>query len=133
LEGFDELNNTKIEIDKALKKTIFENKLIIVVTCRPRYALYSDFLKCFGMHEVINICPFNKQQRDEYINQSVEIFKRLKGKITDFETFETAQEYVEVLEQQQSLKELAQVPSTLSLVLTILPKIKTELNKNKQS
>ncbi len=85
------------------------------------------------MHEVINICPFNKQQRDEYINQSVEIFKRLKGKITDFETFETAQEYVEVLEQQQSLKELAQVPSTLSLVLTILPKIKTELNKNKQS
>jgi hypothetical protein len=42
------------------------------------------------------------------------------------------QEYIEVLEQQQSLKELAQVPSTLSLILTILPNIKTELNKNNQ-
>jgi hypothetical protein len=63
----------------------------------------------------------------------VTVFKRLKGKITDFETFETAQEYIEVLEQQQSLEELAQVPSTLSLVLTILPKIKTELKKNNQS
>jgi hypothetical protein len=104
-----------------------------VVTSRPRYALYSDFLKCFGEHEVINICPFNKQQRDEYINQSVEFFRRLKGKVTDFETFDTAQEYIEVIEQQQSLKELAQVPFTLSLILAILPKIKTELNKNNQS
>ncbi len=61
------------------------------------------------------------------------VFKRLKGKITDFETFDTAQEYIEVLEQQQSLKQLAQVPFTLSLILAILPKIKTELNKNNQS
>ncbi len=60
------------------------------------------------------------------------VFKRLKDKITDFETFDTVQEYIEVLEQQQSLKELAQVPSTLSLILTILPNIKTELNKNNQ-
>jgi hypothetical protein len=104
-----------------------------VVTSRPRYALYSDFLKCFGVHEVINICPFNKQQRDEYINQSMVVFKRLKGKITDFETFDTAQEYIEVLEQQESLKELAKVPFTLSLILAILPKIKVELNKNNQS
>jgi hypothetical protein len=63
----------------------------------------------------------------------VVVFKRLKDKITDFETFDTVQEYIEVLEQQQSLKELAQVPSTLSLVLSILPKIKTELKKNNQS
>jgi hypothetical protein len=34
----------------------------------------------------------------------VEVFKRLKGKITDFETFDTVQEYIEVLEQQESLK-----------------------------
>jgi hypothetical protein len=38
-----------------------------------------------------------------------------------------------VLEQQENLKELAQVPSTLSLILTILPNIKTELKKNNQS
>jgi hypothetical protein len=63
----------------------------------------------------------------------VSVFKRLKGKITDFETFDTAQEYIEVLEQQQSLKQLAQVPFTLSLILAILPKIKTELDKNNQS
>jgi hypothetical protein len=132
LDGFDELNNKKIAIDKTLKNEIFGNKLTMLVTSRPHYALYSDFLKCFGVHEVINICPFNKKQRDEYISQSVAVFKRLKGKITDFETFDTAQEYIEVLEQQQSLKELAQVPSTLSLVLTILPKIKNELNKNNQ-
>ncbi len=61
------------------------------------------------------------------------VFKKLKGKIIDFETFDTAQEYIEVLEQQQSLKELAQVPFTLSLILAILPKIKTELKKNNQS
>jgi hypothetical protein len=60
LDGFDELNNKKIEIDKVLKKSIFGNKLTIVVTSRPRYALYSDFLKCFGAYEVINIFPFNK-------------------------------------------------------------------------
>ncbi len=60
------------------------------------------------------------------------VFKRLKGKITDFETFETAQEYIEVLEQQQSLKKLAQVPFTLSLILAILPKIKIELKENNQ-
>ncbi len=60
------------------------------------------------------------------------LFRRLKDKITDFETFDTAQEYMEVLEQQDNLKELAQVPSTLSLILTILPKIKAELNKNSQ-
>jgi hypothetical protein len=63
----------------------------------------------------------------------VAVFQRLKGKIIDFETFETAKEYIKVLEKQQNLKELAQVPSTLSLVLTILPKIKTELNKNNKS
>jgi hypothetical protein len=103
LDGFDELNNKKIEIDNSLKKSIFGKKLTIVVTSRPRYALYSDFLKCFGVHEVINICPFNKSQRDQYINQSVAVFKRLKGKITDFETFDTAQEYIEVLEQLESL------------------------------
>jgi hypothetical protein len=85
------------------------------------------------VHEAINICPFNKSQRDQYINKSVAIFRRIKDKITDFETFDTAQEYIEVLEQQESLKELAQEPSTLSLILTILPKIKTELNKNNQS
>jgi hypothetical protein len=82
------------------------------------------------VHEVINICPFNQKQRDEYINNSVAVFKRLKGKITDFETFDTAQEYIEVLEQQESLKQLAQVPFTLSLILATLPKIKTELKKN---
>jgi hypothetical protein len=60
----------------------------------------------------------------------VAVFKRLKGKITDFEIFDTAQEYIEVLEQQDNLKKLAQVPSTLSLILAILPKIKTELKKN---
>jgi hypothetical protein len=98
LEGFDELNNKKIEIDKALKKSIFGNKLTIIVTSRPRCALYNNFLKCFGVHEVISICPFNKQQRDEYINKSVAVFKRLKGKIIDFETFDTVQEYIEVLE-----------------------------------
>ncbi len=103
MDGFDELNNKKIEIDNSLKKSIFGKKLTIVVTSRPRYALYSDFLKCFGVHEVINICPFNKSQRDQYINQSVAVFKRLKGKITDFETFDTAQEYIEVLEQLESL------------------------------
>jgi hypothetical protein len=127
LDGFDEFKNKKIEIDKFFKKSIFGNKLTIVVTSRPRYALYSDFLKCFGVHEVINVCPFNKSQRDEYINKSVAVFKRLKGKITDFETFDTAQEYIEVLEQQQSLKELAQVPFTLSMVLAILPMIKNEM------
>ncbi len=63
----------------------------------------------------------------------MEVFKRLKGKITDFEIFDTAKEYIEVLELQESLRELAQVPSTLSLILTILPKIKAELNKNNQS
>ncbi len=55
------------------------------------------------------------------------VFKRLKDKITDFETFDTAQEYIEVLEQQESLKQLAQVPFTLSLILAILPKIKNEM------
>jgi hypothetical protein len=55
------------------------------------------------VHEVINICPFNKSQRDQYINKSVEVLKILKGKITDFETFGTAQEYIEVLELQESL------------------------------
>ncbi len=85
------------------------------------------------MHEVINICPFNKSQRDEYIKNSVEVFNRLKDKITDFETFDTAQEYIEVLEQQESLKQLAQVPFTLLVVLTTLPKIKAELKKNNQS
>jgi hypothetical protein len=130
LDGFDELNNKKIEIDKALKNSIFGDKVTIVVMSRPRYAPNSNFLKCFGVHEVINICPFNKQQRDDYINKSVAVFKRLKDKITDFEIFDTAQEYIEVLEQQQSLKELTQVPSTLSLVLAILPKIKAELKKN---
>ncbi len=99
MDGFDELNNKKIEIDNSLKNSIFGNKLTIVITSRPRYAPYSDFLNCFGVHEVINICPFNKLQRDEYINKSVVVFKRLKGKITDFETFDTAQEYIEVLEQ----------------------------------
>jgi hypothetical protein len=79
------------------------------------------------VHEVINICPFNKQQRDEYINNSVAVFRRLKDKITDFEIFDTAQEYIEVLEQQQSLKELAQVPFTLSLILAILPKIRNDM------
>ncbi len=59
------------------------------------------------------------------------VFKRLKSKITDFDTFDTAREYIELLEQQQSLKELAQVPFTLSLILAILPKIKTELKKKK--
>ncbi len=127
MDGFDELKNKKIEIDKALKKSIFGNKLTIVVTSRPRCALYNDFLKCFGVHEVINICPFNKQQRDEYINNSVAVFRKLKVKITDFETFETAQEYIEVLEQQQSLKELAEVPSTLLVIIAILPKIKNEM------
>jgi hypothetical protein len=34
----------------------------------------------------------------------VVVLKKIKCKITDFETFETAQEYIEVLEQQQSLK-----------------------------
>jgi hypothetical protein len=34
----------------------------------------------------------------------VAILKGLKGKIIDFETFDTAQEYIEVLEQQESLK-----------------------------
>ncbi len=57
----------------------------------------------------------------------MEVFKRLKDKITDFETFDTAQEYIEVLEQQESLKQLAQVPFTLSLILAILPKIKNEM------
>jgi hypothetical protein len=57
----------------------------------------------------------------------VAVFKRLKDKITDFETFDTAQEYIEVLEQQESLKQLAQVPFTLSLILAILPKIKNEM------
>jgi hypothetical protein len=94
LDGFDELNNKKIAIDKALKKSIFGNKLTIMVTSRPRYALYSDFLMCFGEHEAINICSFNRKQRDEYINNSLAVFKRLEGKITDFKTFDTAQEYI---------------------------------------
>ncbi len=58
LDGFDELNNKKLLISHKLNK-IYQNRVKILVTSRPRYALYSDFLKCFGEHEVINICPFN--------------------------------------------------------------------------
>ncbi len=54
----------------------------------------------------------------------MEVFSKLKDKITDFETFDSAEEYIEVLEQQQSLKELAQEPFTLSIILAILPKLK---------
>jgi hypothetical protein len=77
LDGFDELNNKNIAINESLKK-IYNERVTILVTSRPRYALYSDFLKCFGQHEVINICPFNNQQRDLYINNSVQVFKKLK-------------------------------------------------------
>lgn len=128
LDGFDELNNKNISISQSLKE-IYGNRVTILVTSRPRYALYSEFLKCFGEHEVISICPFNNHQRDLYIQNSVAAFKKLEGKLQVIDTFETAQQYIEVLEQQQSLKHLAQVPFTLSLILTILPKIKKELSK----
>jgi hypothetical protein len=42
------------------------------------------------VHEAINICPLKKLQRDEYINKSMAFFKGLKGKITDFEGFDSA-------------------------------------------
>ncbi len=89
LDGFDELNNKELLISQKLNN-IYQNRVKIVVTSRPRYALFSDFLKCFGEHEIINICPFNKKQRDEYINNSVITFKRLKDKIKEFDTFDSA-------------------------------------------
>jgi hypothetical protein len=76
LDGFDELNNKNIDIYNSLK-TVYNDRVMILVTSRPRYAVYSEFLKCFGEHEVINICPFNNQQRDQYIQKSVAVFKTL--------------------------------------------------------
>ncbi len=97
LDGFDELNNKSIGISQSLKQ-IFGEKITILVTSRPRYAVYSELLYCFGEHEVLNICPFNNQQRDLYIENSVTAFKKLEGKIKAFDTFETAAQYIEVLE-----------------------------------
>jgi hypothetical protein len=58
------------------------------------------------------------------VGNSVTVFKNLKNKITEFETFETAEEYLDFLDKQPGLKQLAQVPFTLSLLLTILPQLK---------
>jgi hypothetical protein len=84
-------------INQSLKNS-YQERVTILVTSRPRYALYSEFLKCFGENEVINICPFNTEQRDLYISNSVAVFARLKDKIKDFDTFDTPQQYIEVLE-----------------------------------
>ena len=89
LDGFDELNNKDLLISQKLNE-IYQDRVKILVTSRPRYALFSDFLKCFGEHEVINICPFNQDQREKYINNSVTTFKSLKDKIKEFATFDTA-------------------------------------------
>ena len=104
------------------------NKIKIIVTSRPRYAIFGEFLSCFGEHETIYICPFDKDQQHQYISNSVEIFKRLKQKLPDFKTFDTAEQYSEVLNKISSLNELAKVPFTLSLILAILPELSVDGN-----
>ncbi len=59
LDGFDELNNKQIKIYDSLLK-MFSKKtqeLTILVTSSAYYATYGEFLKCFGEHKVLNICP----------------------------------------------------------------------------
>jgi hypothetical protein len=59
LDGFDELNNKDIKIYGSLLK-MFNKKtqeLTILVTSCPHYGTYREFLKCFGEHKVLNICP----------------------------------------------------------------------------
>ena len=60
LDGFDELNNKELQIQKELFEK-FNNNLTILVTSRPRYATSSEFMHCFGQHEELYICPFNSQ------------------------------------------------------------------------
>jgi peptidase E len=100
LDGFDELNNKDIKIYDSLLK-MFNKKtqeLTILVTSCPHYAIYSEFLKCFGEHKVLNICPFGVEQRNLYINNFVKVFAQLKTNIKDLETFETPEDYITELE-----------------------------------
>ncbi len=89
LDGFDKLNNKNIKIYESLRKTFQKQsqRLTILVTSSSRYAVYNEYLKCFGEHNVLNMCLFNTQQRNLYIESSIKILQRLKEKINDFETF----------------------------------------------
>jgi hypothetical protein len=57
-------------------------------------------VKCFGEHEEINICPFDRNQRDLYVSNSLAVFAKMKDKMKDFDTFDTAKEYIELLEKE---------------------------------
>lgn len=58
--------------------------MIIVVTSSPRYATHNEYVKCFGEHHEVYICPFDDKQRDLYLNKSVKLF----NKLANIETFE---------------------------------------------
>jgi hypothetical protein len=77
------------------KKT---KELTILVTSYPRYATYSEFLKCLGEHKVLNICPLDVEQRNLYIKNSMKMFAQLKANFQDLETFETPEDYITELE-----------------------------------
>ncbi len=95
------MKNKNVKIYERLRKTFQKQsqRLTILVTSSPHYAVYNEYLKCFGEHEVLSICPFNIKKRNLYIKNSMKVLQRFKSNIIDFETFKTPQEYIAVLEQ----------------------------------
>jgi len=65
------------------------------MTCRENYANQLEYQHCFGadMFELAFICPFDDQQRNEYIEKFVKTVQGLKRYYLDFDSFESVAVY----------------------------------------
>ena len=123
LDGYDELNDKTISIlpDLIPPETYPNTK--IIMTTRENYATTKDYDVCFGAktYSLNYICPFNTEQRSEYISKFVKTVQGLKKYHLEFESLQTVDEYEQYFKQYQVLFELSQVPFTLRIIMNILP------------
>lgn len=135
LDGFDEFGEGKegiLDLVGIKSDAKLQDKLKVIVSCRSTEISSDQIKDIFYLRNQFQssdhgyICPINSQQLKEYLGKFVDTVNQynsshLMGK---FESFKTSKEYEDMMESNQSLKEMAKEPFTIRLLVGIMPRLK---------
>ena len=132
LDGFDEYGSKEGNFSRDVLQLHNRSNVKIVITSRIYYQDKQQIEKSFDFVDskgkkqttsVYYICPFDRQQREQYIANVITNAQHLKSHHIQFDFFPSKEKYLALLDQNRDLDELAKTPFNLRLAISILPEL----------
>eukprot|EP00825_Cyclidium_porcatum_P044586 TRINITY_DN6589_c0_g1_i1.p1 TRINITY_DN6589_c0_g1~~TRINITY_DN6589_c0_g1_i1.p1 ORF type:complete len:1211 (-),score=194.06 TRINITY_DN6589_c0_g1_i1:148-3780(-) len=133
LDGYDEFGQDKQRILDCIgiqNNTALQSKFKVVISCRSsELSQISEVFK-HNKPAVFYICPINQLQLKNYLQKFIDYIQNF-GKSNVFQKFKclsSAEEYIQIINSNPTLKELATTPIMIRIITSIIPELQEQVN-----